>query len=110
MTVQLVVDVVQVNEPGDEVTVYNVISLPPLLIGAVHDTVIEESPNCVVAAEGEPGIDAGTTAADVMAEPEPTAFSATTENVYAVPFVSPLTVQLVPEVEHSKPPGEAVTV
>jgi len=45
VTVQLVVDVVQVNEPGDEVTVYVVIALPPLLLGAAQETVIEESPN-----------------------------------------------------------------
>jgi len=44
-TVQLVVEVVQVNEPGDEVTVYVVIALPPSLLGAAQETVIEESPN-----------------------------------------------------------------
>jgi hypothetical protein len=58
-----------------------VISLPPLLVGAVQETVIEESPKSVVAAVGAPGIDAGTTAVDVVAGPDPTAFCATTENV-----------------------------
>jgi len=64
----------------------------------------------VVAAVGAPGIDAGTTAADVVAEPEPTAFIATTEKVYEIPFVRPLTVQLVPEVAQPRPSGEEVTV
>ena len=38
MTVQLVVAVVQLKPPGDEVTVYPVIDAPPLLDGAVQDT------------------------------------------------------------------------
>jgi len=45
-----------------------------------------------------------------MAEPEPTAFFATTEKVYEIPFVRPLTVQLVPEVAQPRPSGVEVTV
>jgi len=39
VTAHEVVDVVHVYPPGDEVTVYPVIVEPPLLAGAVHDTV-----------------------------------------------------------------------
>ena len=35
---QLVVAAVHVNEPGEEVTVYPVIVVPPVFEGAVHET------------------------------------------------------------------------
>ena len=42
--------------------------------------------------------------------PVPASLVATTVKLYAVPFVSPVTVQVrAPEVEHVKPPGDAVT-
>ena len=81
VTVQLVVEVEQVNDPGEEVTVYDVMTLPPVLDGAVQDTVIEESPNAEVTAVGTPGTDAGTTAVDDVSGPDPTAFTARTEKV-----------------------------
>ena len=37
-------------------------------------------------------------------------FVAVTLNVYDVPFVNCVTVQLNPDVEHERPPGDAVTV
>jgi len=37
-TVQVLAEVVQVNDPGVEVTVYPVIAAPPFEEGAVHDT------------------------------------------------------------------------
>ena len=53
------------------------------------------------------------TALDALdAEPVPTALMAVTVNVYAVPFVRPVTVQLSGPVVHEqdRPPGLAVTV
>lgn len=44
------------------------------------------------------------------AGPCPAEFVALTENVYAVPFESPVTVQLFPEVVQVKSPGVEVTV
>ena len=38
VTVQPVVAVEHVKEPGDEVTVYDEIAAPPVLDGALHDT------------------------------------------------------------------------
>jgi len=51
---------------------------------------------------------AGAEAAE--AAPVPAALVAVTVNVYAVPLVSPLTVQEVATVEQEKPPGDDVTV
>ena len=82
VTVQLVVEVEQVNDPGEEVTVYDVMTLPPVLDGAVQDTVIEESPKAVTAEVGAPGTAAGMTAPEAADEvPEPARFLATTVNV-----------------------------
>jgi len=60
---------------------------------------------------GAPGTPAGVTAFDGFdAGPVPFAFVAVTVNVYAVPFVSPLTRIGLPLPDTLKPPGEAVTV
>jgi len=88
-----------------------VIALPPLLVGAVHETVTEESPNVATALVGAPGIAAGTTTADADDElPEPTLFLATTVNVYSDPLVRPVMEQLVVDVVQVNDPGEPVTV
>jgi len=82
VTVQLVVDVVQVRPPGDEVTVYPVIAEPPLLDGADHETVTCEVPNTPDTPVGASGTVAGTTTLDALeAEPVPAVFVAVTENV-----------------------------
>jgi len=60
--VQLVVAVVHVNEPGDDVTVYPVIEEPPELSGADHETTTDESPNTPTTPVGRPGCVAGITA------------------------------------------------
>ena len=79
---QLVVAVVQVNEPGDDVTVYAVTALPPLLEGAFHETTTDESPNAPDTEVGTPGTVAGTTAPEAVdAEPLPALFVAVTVNV-----------------------------
>jgi hypothetical protein len=59
---------------------------------------------------GAPGTVAGVTAADATDSTlSPTAFVACTVNVYAVPFVNPVTVQGL--LEHdAEPVGEPVTV
>jgi hypothetical protein len=81
--VQVVVAVVQVNEPGVEVTVYPVIAAPPVLIGAIHDTTDWAfAAPVALTAVGAPGTVDGVTAADAdEAAPVPLAFVAVTVNV-----------------------------
>lgn len=88
------------------------IAEPPLLDGAVHDTLAWPSPAVPVTAVGAPGTVAGVTADDADdAVPVPAALVAVTVNVYAVPFVKPVTVAVVaPVVVAVNPPGEDVTV
>ena len=79
---QLVPEVVQVMDPGDELTVYPVVELPPSLDGAVQDTRAELSPNTPATAVGAPGTVAGMTAVDADdVEPVPALFAAATTNV-----------------------------
>ena len=80
---QVVVAVVQVNEPGVEVTVYPVIAAPPVLIGAIHDTTDWAfAAPVALTAVGAPGTVDGVTAADAdEAAPVPLAFVAVTVNV-----------------------------
>ena len=107
---QLVVTVEHVNDPVEDVTVYDVMALPPLLVGAVQETVIDESPNAVVAEVGAPGTAAGMMpAVEPDGLPVPTLFVATTVKVYEDPFVSPDTVQVVISEVHVNEPGEDVT-
>ena len=87
------------------------IALPPLLDGADQDTTAELSPNTPDTSVGTPGTVTGTTALDeVDAEPVPTLLVAVTVNVYEVPLVRPVTVQLVVDDVHVRPPGDEVTV
>jgi len=82
-----------------------------LSVGAVHETSTEASPNTTATSIGAPGTVAGTTAPEVVdAEPVPALFVAFTVNVKEVPFVRPVTVQLVVEVVQVNEPGEDVTV
>ena len=81
VTVQLVVAVVQVRPPGEDVTVYEVIAEPPV-VGAVHDTVTCVLPNTPDTPVGASGTVEGTTAEDALdAEPVPAALVAVTVNV-----------------------------
>jgi hypothetical protein len=88
-----------------------VIAEPPLLDGAVHETVAWLLPAVAVTDVGAPGTVTGVTALDGDdAGPVPTAFVAVTVKVYEVPFVSPVTVQVrAPVVVQVCPPDE-VTV
>ena len=63
-----------------------------------------------VAAVGVPGVVAGVAGADPAdAGPVPARLMAVTVNVYEVPLVRPVTMQLVPLVEQVNPPGDDVT-
>jgi hypothetical protein len=81
--VQLVDAVVHVNEPGVEVTEYELIAAPPVDTGAVHDTTDWAfAAPVALTAVGAPGTVDGTTAADAdEAEPVPETFVAVTLNV-----------------------------
>ena len=82
VTAHEVVAVVQVSDPGEDVTVYEVTALPPLDDGADQDTVAEESPNTPDTPVGAPGTVAGTTAPEAVdVEPAPALFVAVTVNV-----------------------------
>lgn len=56
--------VVQVFPPGLDVTVYLVMTAPPLSVGADHATVAEATPAVAVTLVGAPGKVDGFTAAD----------------------------------------------
>ncbi|MFA6290802.1 MAG: hypothetical protein WC637_03420 [Victivallales bacterium] len=79
--------------PGSAVTVYDDIGLPPLDAGGVKFTTACPFPLTAVPIIGASGTVAGVTAAETAdACPDPTAFVALTVKLYAVPFVSPVTV------------------
>ena len=90
------------------------IALPPLLTGAVKLTLACALPGVAVAPVGAPGTADGVTRFETAdGEPEPTALAATTVNVYAVPFVSPVTtcvVAVVPALLSTPPAGFEITV
>ena len=100
--------------PRVDVAVKLVIGLPPLLAGAVNVTLALPLPAVAVPIVGAPGTVAaalGVTLFEVPdAAPVPIAFIAFTLNVYAVPFVSPVTVIEVHGAVHVpvSPPGAAV--
>ncbi len=106
--------VVAVTPPGDAVTVYMVIVLPPLDAGAVQLTVAWPLPGTAVTAVGAPGAvpaAVGVTGVDAADDgPVPMALVAVTVNVYAVPLVSPVTSTDVPLAGVVTPPGDLVTV
>ena len=74
-------DTVAVSPP-EEVTVYEVIALPPSELGALQLTVACESPGVALTEVGAPGTVAGVTAEDAeLAGPSPTELVATTVKV-----------------------------
>ena len=91
---------------------------PPVEAGANHDTVTDESPDTPVTlpgADGAVGSAPATTAAETVAEDDPTPLVTTTLNVYVTPEIRPLNSQDVATVTHttSSVPGsssDAVTV
>ena len=97
--------------PGVACAVYPVIGAPPSSAGGVQLIVAIPLPAVAVTAVGAPGRPDGVTVTGVDAGPSPSAFVATTVTVYSVPFVSPVSRQLVaPAVEHDTSPGDAETV
>jgi hypothetical protein len=71
-----------VMPPGLEVTVYDVIALPPSETGAVNDTVASVLPATADGEVGAPGTEAGVTALDESeAVPVPTLLVAVTVNL-----------------------------
>jgi hypothetical protein len=105
-------DVVALCPPGVAVTVYPVIGEPPSLAGGVHDTPTWVFPGTTATAVGAPGTVRGVTAALATDTADvPAALVAVTVNVYAVPFVRPVTVADRAPVDVAvRPPGDAVTV
>lgn len=105
---------VQVKLPGVDVAVYEEIAAPPSDVGAVQLTEIWPLPTWVDTEVGAPGAVGafGVTAVEAVdGELVPTEFVAVTTKVYAVPFVSPVTVQLSdPVVVQVFDPGVEVTV
>jgi hypothetical protein len=79
--VQEVVAVEQVNPPGEKVTVYAVIALPPLDAGAVQLTTDDALPTVPETLVGAPGTVLGITFDDVPALEFPAALIAITEKV-----------------------------
>ena len=78
---------------------------------AVHETVAWAFAAVALTPVGMLGPAAGITAADAADVAElPTPLVATTRNVYEVPFVNPVTVQLRPDVVQVRLPGVDVTV
>jgi hypothetical protein len=87
-----------------------VITDPPFP-GAVHDSPTEALPDVVVKPVGTAGVVDGVTEFDAELDADiPIAFVAVTVNVYAVPFVSPVTVIGEPVLELAILPGLEVTV
>jgi hypothetical protein len=104
-----------VNDPGVDVTVYVVIADPPILAGGDHDTLADAASGEATTFIGAPGTApaVGVTPVDAVdAALVPTEFVAVAVNVYVVPFVSPVTVQVnVGDVAvHVNEPGDDVTV
>jgi len=86
-------------------------ALPPFDAGAVKDIVACALPAMAVPIVGEPGVVAGVTLLDAAeAVPVPRVLVAFTVKVYAVPFVSPVTVIGLAVPVLVTPPGEDVTV
>ncbi len=83
----------------------------PFDTGADHDTTTDWFAAVTDGFAGVPGTPAGVTGSDAgEAEPVPAALVAATVNVYAVPFVNPVTVHDKVLVVQVAPPGVAVAV
>lgn len=81
----------QVAPPGEAVTTYPVIGLPPSLTGAVQETVPNPTPATAFTAVGAPGGPVGVAGFEGVDGAEvPAALVAVTVTVYAVPFVKPV--------------------
>ena len=89
------------------------ITLPPLLKGALNATEIEALPCVSVGWAGAPGMVAGTVDADATdGLPAPFAFEANTVQVYVLPLVNAGTTtgEVAPEFDPDVPPSLDVQV
>ena len=103
--------VVAVTPPGDEITVYSVMALPPSEAGAVHEITARTSSGIADTSVGAPGTVGVVTEFDASEVAlVPMEFVAVTVKVYAVPFVRPITMTEVPVVVAVTPLGSDVTV
>ena len=83
-------------EPSLAVTVYPVTDDPPLLVGAVNETVTCASPLATVTPVGALGTVDGVAADDAVdCADVPIPLVAVTLNVYGAPFVNPVTIHVV---------------
>jgi hypothetical protein len=108
---QEVVFVEQLNPPGDAIAVYPVIAVPPsdpVAVQLTRDLAFSICPLTFVGALGAVAPLRLSVAID--GDELPLVFVATTTNLYAVPFVNPVTVQEVDVVVQVKRPGNEVTV
>jgi len=87
-----------------------VIAAPPLYPGAVNDTATSPFAGVTTPMVGASGTVAGVTATVAEATLGPAALVATTEQVYAVPLVNPVTVSGEARPVAVKPPALHVTV
>ena len=72
--------------------------MPPFDAGALHESATSPSPAVPVTEVGAPGVVYAVTALEeVEYELSPAALVAATLNLYDVPFVRPVTVNVVPE-------------
>jgi hypothetical protein len=101
--------VVHVLPPGEDVTVYPVIGVPPFAAGASHETITFVSPETPVTPVGAPGTTSGVTGFDATTGESPAAFVAFTEKVYDVPLVRPEHAAVRPVTTHDPPAGDDVT-
>ncbi len=102
---------VAVNAPGEDVTVYPVTAEPPSETGAVNETEASVFPAVADTIVGASGTVAGVAAADAVEGSEsPAEFVATIVNVYATPFVNPLTTMGLATPEAVMSSGDDVTV
>ena len=85
----------EIVEPSLAVTVYPVTDDPPLLVGAVNETVTCASPLATVTPVGALGTVDGVAADEAVDWADvPIPLVAVTLNVYGVPFVNPVTTQV----------------
>ncbi len=102
--------IVHVAPPGDAITVCDVAAVPA--VAAEIEAVTDASPATTLGTAGTFGFAIGVTDADAADAAEvPPAFVAVAVNVYAVPFVRPVTTHDpdAPVIVHVAPPGDAVT-
>ena len=111
VTVAEVVDDVAVKLPGDDVTVYEVMTDPPVDAGALHETVDCPFPADALTLVGLPGTVIGVTGEDATDASEfPILFTAITVNVYVDPLVRPVIVADAPEDVVVTLPGVVVII